>query len=155
MEVGPFQGLLKPALQLPVRAIHDGDEESARCILITLTDIVEAEPSFFTNNHKLVSEMVDFVLKAEDLCDTNIKNLPVQLLVNLVERRPKFAKKHKPFLETVFSSIMEVMVMNDEEPTQEWTHPKEGFSIKEDEEPDDAVKNGRQWVDTLISALGT
>ncbi len=50
---------------------------------------------------------------------------------------------------------MELMVMNDEEPTPEWSHPKEGFSIKEDEEADDAVKIGRQWVDSLISALGT
>ena len=123
--------------------------------MVTLTDIVEAEPAFFTSNIKLVTEMAQFILKAEDLCDTNIKNLPVQLMVNLVERRPKFAKKNKAFLEGVFSAIMELMVMNDEEPESEWTHPREGFSIKEDEEADDAVKNGRQWVDSLISTLST
>ena len=44
--------------------------------MVTLTDIVEAEPAFFTSNIKLVTEMAQFILKAEDLCDTNIKNLP-------------------------------------------------------------------------------
>ncbi len=56
-EIAPFKGLLQPILQLPVRAIHEGDEEAARCILITLTDIVEAEPNFFTSDTKLITEM--------------------------------------------------------------------------------------------------
>ena len=47
------------------------------------------------------------------------------------------------------------MVESDEEPTNEWMNPPEGFSMKEAEEADEMIKSGRTWVDNLIAALGT
>ena len=34
-------------------------------------------------------------------------------------------------------------------------NPPEGYSMKEAEEADEMIKNGRNWVDNLISSLGT
>lgn len=34
-------------------------------------------------------------------------------------------------------------------------NPPEGYSMKEAEEAEEMIKNGRNWVDNLISSLGT
>ena len=72
------------------------------------------------------------IIKA-NLCDPDIKTLPVQLMINFVEKSTKFAKSNKKFLENLFEIILKIMVESDEEPTNEWMRPPEGFSMKEAE----------------------
>ena len=50
--------------------------------------------------------------------------------------------------------IFKLMIDIDEEIDTQWLKPKEGFSVAEDEEEEDAVAFGKTCVDRLVSSVG-
>ena len=56
--------------------------------------------------------MSHLIIKA-DLCDPDIKTLPLQFMINFVEKSTKYVKEHKKFLENLFEIILKLMVESD------------------------------------------
>lgn len=92
-----------------------------------------------------------------DLTDSHIRQLPIEFFVTVIERIPSIAKKNVELLKSLIETIFKLMIDIDDEITESWMRPKEGFKDKENSEDldcEDNVDFGKGCIDKIISAVG-
>jgi importin-5 len=95
---------------------------------------------------------MDIVSKS-DFANGQIRQLPIEFYVTVIERIPSIVKKDTELLKMIIELIFRLMIDIDTEIEEDWLRPKEGFKDNEEDEEDN-VNFGKGCIDKIISAVG-
>ena len=136
--------------------VNQNDIDSLNSAINQVFSICENEPSFFKPYFKdmviLMAKVREYAVKEEE---KNLQIEAIECLILILEKYPKLAKEGNNLngtLEQIFLNMLQIP----EEVPEEWCSPPEGFNddIEENDDQSD-IKIGMDFIDRLISSLGT
>ena len=152
-----FMTLIPNMCQVVTSAVEKDDEVVLKDALIEFNEIAEIEPKFFQSQFQFIFQQMSPIVMKNDLTDGHIRQLPIEFFVTVIERIPSIAKKNEELLKNLIEIIFKLMIDIDEEITEAWMKPKEGFKDKENSDDldcEDNVDFGKGCIDKIISAVG-
>lgn len=91
----------------------------------------------------------------KNISDEGIKKIATEIMITIGERIPKLYKDNQQQLQQLLEMIFMHMIDIDQEITQEWNSPPEGYNDDIQEDADlEVVRFGMSAVDRLISTIG-
>ena len=133
--------------------LNENNEDMLHDYLDWISEVAESEPTYFRNNYKYLCEVLLKVSSNKNYDNEKLRQMPLEMLVSIIERLPRLAHKYKPQLMMLCEGIFDVAISIDDEVDPEWLKPKEGYNIDEDLNPDDNVNFGVVSIDRLLSSL--
>lgn len=123
--------------------------------LEVLVDIAESEPKFFKSGFDEVFRQMYEVFTNKKVDNDNVKRSSVELLICLAERQPAMIRKNMNALKQLVEMTFFYMIQIEEDITEEWQRPKEGFNDDIDEDADfETTRFGMSSINRLISTVG-
>lgn len=122
--------------------------------LDALISVIEIEPKVFKKTFNELNELVQNIIKAKNI-ELGVKRMGVELLITFAERYAVCYRQNKEKLVGLIEMIFFYMIEIDEEITDEWKKPAEGYSEDFEEGDDYETTNfGMTSVDRLIACVG-
>ena len=151
-----FIALIPDMTKVIRSAMEEDDEVVLKDALVEFNEIAEIEPKFFQSKFKEIFNEISPIVLKNDFANVQIRQLPIEFFVTVIERIPSIAKKNQDLLTNLIETIFKLMIDIDDEITEEWMKPKEGFKDKDDEDcnGEDNVDFGKGCIDKIISAVG-
>lgn len=151
-----FIALIPEMTKVIQSAVEEDDEVVLKDALVEFNEIAEIEPKFFQSKFKEIFNVISPIVLKNDFANVQIRQLPIEFFVTVIERIPSIAKKNQDLLTNLIETIFKLMIDIDDEITEEWMKPKEGFKDKDDEDcnGEDNVDFGKGCIDKIISAVG-
>ena len=101
----------------------DSDEDG----LEALSDMLEVEPKFFKKTFKELVELFSRIFKIPNL-ESGVRRMVTETFVDYAEKFPALFRKRKEALKAVIEMVFFHMVEIDEEVTEQWMNPPEGYN---------------------------
>lgn len=153
-----FIALIPDMLKIVFAAVEQDDEVVLKDALVEFNEIAEIEPKFFQSKFKEIFEALSpIVVKSDnEFANAQIRQLPIEFFVTVIERIPSIAKKNIELLKSLIEIIFKLMIDIDDSIPESWQKPKEGFIDKEEDDLncDNNVDFGKGCIDKIISAVG-
>ena len=152
-----FIALIPEMCRVITAAVEQDDEVVLKDALIEFNEIGEIEPKFFQSKFKEIFNELSPIVMKSDFTNVQIRQLPIEFFVTVIERIPSIVKKNEELLKNLIETIFKLMIDIDNEITDDWLKPKEGFKDKEnvdDMDCEDNVDFGKGCIDKIISAVG-
>ena len=151
-----FIALIPNITHVLKKALEMDDEVVLKDGLIEFNEIAEIEPKFFQSKFKEIFDELSPIVLKNDFANIQIRQLPIEFFVTVIERIPNIAKKDQNLLVSLIDIIFKLMIDIDDDIPESWLRPKEGFKDKDDEDMDceDNVDFGKGCIDKIISAVG-
>ena len=148
-----FSSFLMPLLQVAFKAAKEGEAEG-REALEALLDLAEAEPHFFAQQFDTMVSFLTDIFGLET--GLGVKSLTVEMVVSLVERKPKLIRGNEGRCKVLLEKVFLLMVSVDAEVEESWSRPPEGFQDKDDAEEIeiDYAQTGRKCISRLMESVG-
>lgn len=135
--------------------LMEKDETVGQQALQVLVDLAETEPKFFKAHFKETFTLMHKIVFNKSITDEGIKKIATEIMITIGERIPKLYKDNQQQLQQLLEMIFMHMIDIDQEITQEWNSPEEGYNDDIQEDADlEVVRFGMSAVDRLISAIG-
>ncbi|EGR31191.1 hypothetical protein IMG5_116170 [Ichthyophthirius multifiliis] len=149
-----FQYLIPQMLNTLYKVLKT-DQDEGQLILEVFTDIVETEPKFFKENFEQLFSTVWKINMEEKEIETDIKHMGTETLISLVQRLPQIVRKNQEYLLKLIELIFSHMIEIDQEVTDEWKQPPEGFNEDIEEDADfETTRFGMNAIDRIIDSVG-
>ncbi len=152
-ETKPFLKYSAPVIKTIQQLFTEDNEDTLHELLDSVSEMSEAEPTFFRKTYAQLCDTLIKVSGKKDFDNDKLRQMPLEILVSILERLPNLAKKYKPQLWGLCSAMFDVMVSIDEDVDPAWMKPKEGYNIEEDMNPDDNVNFGANSFDRLLGSI--
>lgn len=153
-----FIALIPDMVKIVLCAVEQEDEVVLKDALVEFNEIAEIEPKFFQSKFKDIFEGLSPIVtkNRDDFANEQIRQLPIEFFVTVIERIPSIAKKNVELLKNLIEIIFKLMIDIDDSIPESWERPKEGFREKEEEDTncEDNVDFGKSCIDKIISAVG-
>ena len=152
-ESKPFQKYSTFVINTIAALSNEENEDGLHEFLDAISEVAESEPTFFQRSFAQICDVLIKISKKRDYDNEKLRQMPLEMLVSIVERLPKLVRKHKTHLWNLCEAIFDVSVSIEEEVDESWIKPKEGYNIEEDLNPDDNVNFGVISFDRLLGSL--
>jgi hypothetical protein len=141
-------------METTLQCVNDTKSEThLKYCLKSLTDISSSEPALFVKHFSDLYILMNKVYSKKDFVDENIRELGFEVIVNLVERKPKLfqndPERLKAFLEELFKYALEM----EKEVTEEWATPAQISYFEEDFIYEEKVNSAFSYIDRLVECL--
>lgn len=137
-----------------IEILYNGnDEDNLHEFLELVSEVAEVEPKFFRQNYLPLSTILVKVSAKKDYENEKLRQMPLEVLVSILERSPWLVKKHKTQILELSSALFDIAVSIEDEVDEEWLRPKEGYSMDEDLRAEDNVNFAVASFDRLLSSL--
>ena len=148
-----FSSFLMPMMQTAFKAAKE-DELEGKEALEALLDLAEAEPHFYSQHFDTMMSFLADVFGLET--SLGVKSLTVEMMVSLVERKPKLIRGNETRSKVLLEKVFMLMVSVDAEVEESWSRPPEGFQDKDDAEEIeiDYAQTGRKCISRLMESVG-
>lgn len=128
----------------------NGNEEG----LEVLSEMIDIEPKFFKKKFKELNELLQNIFKIKNL-ESGVKRMATEILVDYAEKYPALYRKKKDVLTNVIEMIFHHMVEIENEISESWMCPPEGYNEDmEDDEDFETTRFGMGAIDRLIYSVG-
>lgn len=150
--VAKLENLIIPFYQTVYHLIvNDNGNTDA---LDALVGVVEIEPKVFKKTFNELNDLVQNIVKYKNV-EAGVKRMAVELLITYAERYASTYRQNKEKLIGLIEMIFFYMIEIDEDITDEWKRPPEGYCEDLEEGDDFETTNfGMTSVDRLISCVG-
>lgn len=150
--VSKLEGLIIPFYQNVYHLLMNDNGNTDG--LDALISVIEIEPKVFKKTFNELNELVQNIIKAKNI-ELGVKRMGVELLITFAERYAVCYRQNKEKLVGLIEMIFFYMIEIDEEITDEWKRPAEGYSEDFEEGDDFETTNfGMTSVDRLIASVG-
>ena len=120
-------------VQVITASMAADDEVVLKDALVEFNEIAEIEPKFFQSKFPEIFQALKAVVLNQDFTNTQIRQLPIEFFVTIIERIPNIVKKNTELLKELIELIFRLMIDIDQDIPNSWLKPKEGFKDKENE----------------------
>lgn len=143
-------------VQVITVAQAEDDEVVLKDALVEFNEIAEIEPKFFQSKFPEIFNALKAVVLQQDFTNSQIRQLPIEFFVTIIERIPNIVKKNTELLKELIELIFRLMIDIEQDIPETWLKPKEGFKDKENDDMDneDNVDFGKGCIDKIISGVG-
>lgn len=87
--------------------------------------------------------------------DARLKHMGTETLISIIQRQPQIARKNEAYISRLIEMIFKHMIEIDEEITEEWKQPAEGFNEDVEEDADfETTRFGMNAIDRIIDSIG-
>ena len=152
-ETKPFQKYSPYVINTIAALFNEGNEDGLHEFIDAISEVAESEPTFFRKSFAQLCDVLIKVSGKKDYDNEKLRQMPLEMLVSIIERLPGLAKKFKTQLWNLCAAVFDVTVSIDEDVDEAWLKPKEGYNIEEDLNPDDNVNFGVIAFDRLLGSL--
>lgn len=122
--------------------------------LEALINVIEIEPKVFKKTFNELNELIQNIVKAKNI-ELGVKRMAIEVLITFSGRYPVCYRQSKEKLVGLIEMIFFYMIEIDDEITDEWKKPAEGYSEDFEEGEDFETTNfGMTSIDGLIAAVG-
>ena len=123
-ELKKYDQLSLPLLQSTLEIVLKDEDEGQDCLEV-IDDICENEPAFFKKNLTHLFDTMYSIFSNKKIESAGIKKIACESLISYIYRLPNSVSQQQ--LKNVLEMIFVQMIDIDEEITNEWNHPPEGF----------------------------
>ncbi|EAR88916.3 importin protein (macronuclear) [Tetrahymena thermophila SB210] len=150
--------LFQPLVPLMLESFYTQIKQSpddAEEILIVFTDIAETEPKFFKEHFEYLFSTIWKVNMEHEDVETDVKHMGTETIISLIQRLPQIVRKNPAYISRLIEMIFKHMIEIDEEITDEWKKPAEGFNEDIEEDADfETTRFGMNAIDRIIDSVG-
>lgn len=119
------------------------------------TDIAETEPKFLREHFEMLFSTIWKINMEDQSVETELKHTGTEMIITLLQRLPLLARKNSEYISRLIEMIFKHMIEIDDEITDEWKHPAEGFNEDIEEDADfETTRFGMNAIDRLIDSIG-
>jgi len=149
----PFQKYSANVINTIMVLGNEGNEDNLHELLSSISEMSEGEPTFFRKTYPQLNEVLLKLSSKTDFDNDKLRQMPLEILVTIIERLPVCGRKHKKELWNLCSAAFNIAVSIEDECDETWMKPKEGYNTEEDLNPDDNVNFAVIMYDRLLSCL--
>lgn len=152
-----FTKCYKPCLpgmvQVPLRALAEGNEGMIEDAMVEFNNVAEAEPKFFVSSFKDIFLAFTSIVEKNDYDDMTLRHQPLEFLVSITDRQTSLITKDEDVLKGLLDLITKLMIDIDAEVDENWLNPPPGFKLIEEQE-DDAIVFAMECINRIFHAGG-
>lgn len=131
------------------------NQDDAQEILVVFTDIAETEPKFFKEHFEYLFSTIWKVNMEHEDVETELKHMGTETIISLIQRLPQIVRKNSAYISRLIEMIFKHMIEIDDEITNEWKKPAEGFNEDLEEDADfETTRFGMNAIDRIIDSVG-
>ncbi|MCQ2817082.1 MAG: hypothetical protein MJ252_07440 [archaeon] len=155
-ELKKFQPFIKNILQVVYECFTKGDEDNLKKVLETVIETSTIEPDMLGKHFNDIFTLFSQIVGKKDYDDDKLRELGFELIINLIEEKPKLIlkDKEKKNFKTLIEMIYQYGLEFDKSDDPKWSTPN-GFNYEEVESVDeDTVSFAQSLLDRLVECCG-
>lgn len=130
------------------------DEAELEFAVGNIIDVADCEPGFLKTEFDALLEVLTKIRNLSKDPEDQLKTQVVELILPMIENFPELLSKHPNRLKIFFDLIVQNMLEIEDEITDSWKNPPDGFNDDVEEEDDQKpIKFGIEIVNTLFTVI--